>query len=45
MPFLVTVSGHVSGPIKNPQSRKVREGSGKLNGKLIIFRTARNKNI
>ena len=42
--FLVTVSGPVSGLVKNPQSRKVREGSGKVSAKLIILRRARNKN-
>jgi len=42
--FLRCVFGPVSGPIKNPQSRKVREGSGKVSAKLIILRRARNKN-
>ena len=33
--FPVTVSGPVSGLAKKTQSRKVREGSGKVSAKLI----------
>ena len=35
--FLVTVSGPVSGLVKNPRSRKVGEGSRKVSAKLIIL--------
>ena len=31
--FLLPVSDSVSGPIKNPQSGKIREDSGKISGK------------